>query len=204
MYYSKGGFYTGLAGYVSLYSKAALEETDLNAGYDFSISENTLCTIELTHYIIKNTDLANASIKNNVEVAFRHTFGKTYKIKLYFDNDFGNGQSDFSFTFENSLVYAAENVFKEDSRMLIKPSFSFTAATLNLVRRNQQEAFSRSRFAVTNYDLSLLIEYETGRFIIAQEATYDIPPARKRARLAKPADTTPVFYFTASVKYVID
>ena len=201
-YAAPSGFYSGLTSYISLDS-GNVDETDLSVGYEFSLSRQTKMSLEFIHYFFRNNKLANSLIKNGVELYLRHDFGSVLKSKLYFDVDFGNGLSDRSLTLDNSHDFVVYDVFADDSKMSIRPAFSLTAGSLNLVRKVKKDVLTTG-FGLTNYDLSLSLEYEIGRFIIEPEAAFDFPVSGKQPLLKKATKSDPVFYFTASITYVID
>ncbi len=198
-YAAPSGFFTGIGSYISLDS-GMVDETDFSAGYEFSLSKKTKLSLEYIHYFFRNSQLANSQIKNGVELYLRHSFG-ILKTKLYIDGDFGDGTSDRSVTIDNSLDLVV--IDAEDSKMSIKPGFSFSMGTLNLVRKIKKDVLSTG-FGLTNYDLSLAVEYEIGRFIFEPEATYDFPVNGKLPLIKKAPKADPVFYFTASITYILD
>ena len=202
VYASPSGFYAGVTSYFPLDS-GKVDETDVSAGYEFSLSKRTEISFELTHYFINNNQLANALVRNGVELYLRHDFGKILKSRVYADADFGKVTTDYSLTLDNSLEFVFEDAFTEDAKLSIIPALSITAGTLNLVRKIKKDVVSTG-FALTNYDLSLGIEYEVGRFIIEPEAAYDFPVDRKTTLLQKTVKSDPVFYFTASITFVLD
>ncbi len=199
VYASPGGFYTGIAGYVPLDS-GGFDETDLSAGYEFSISRHTTASIELIHFFFNNNKLANSLIKNEMELYLCHDFGRALKSKLYLDFDFGKESTDRSVTFDNSHEFVLTDA--EDSRVTMTPAFSITAGSLNLVKKVKKEVLN-SGFGLTNYDLSLSAGYEIGAFIIDATGAYDFPVEKKLPVLQKAIKSDPTFYFTASITYVI-
>jgi hypothetical protein len=202
VYAAPAGFYAGIGSYFPLDS-GNIDETDLNAGYEFELSKKTTLSFELIHYFINNNQLANAYIKNEAELYFRHNFGNFLRTKIYLDADFGKATKDYSVTINNSHEFAFNNAFAEDSKLLIIPEFSISAGTLNLVRKVKKDILS-TEFSLTNYMLSIDVEYETGPFIFSTEAAYDFPIDKKVQALQKNFKSDPVFYFTASITYVID
>ncbi len=202
MYTSPGGFYAGLASYISLDS-GHVDETDLSAGYELVHRKRTTLSLEFIHYFFRNNQLANAEVKNEVEFFWRQDFGTVLTSKLYFDLDFGNGTIDKSVTFDLSHEFIVEEAFNEDASLSIIPSFSVTAGSLNLVRKVKKDIVNAG-FGVTNYDLSLALEYYIGRFILSPELVYDFPVSKKIPLLQKTKKSDPVSYFTASVIFVID
>jgi hypothetical protein len=202
-YAGSGGFFAGLGAYIPLDS-GHVDETDLSVGYEFKLSERTKASIELIHFFFRNNKLANSLIKNEVELYLRHDFGAALKSQLFIDLDFGSEARDYSVTFDNSHEFILMEA--DDSRMALKPAFSITAGSLNLVKKVKKDVVSTG-FGLTNYDLSLSLEYQVGRFIIEPDAAYDFPinsVGKKFPALQKAINSDPVFYFTASITYVID
>jgi hypothetical protein len=198
-YYAASGFYAGVAGYFSLDS-GLVDETDLNVGYEFLQAENTRASLEFTHYFFRNNKLANSEIKNELELYLHHDFGSVFNSKLYLDADFGNGSTDYSATLENGfdfLLYDAE-----DASLIMRPAFGLTAGTLNLVKKVKKDVIS-SGFRLTNYDLSLSLEYNTGRFSIEPCAAYDFP-VHEKGPLKKATKGDPTFDFTITATYVLN
>jgi len=203
LYSAPKGFYAGVASYLSVDSSFAIDETDFNLGYDIYFSKHTEGSIELTHFFVENKQLANASIKNELEFTVSHRFGKILNTKIYFDSEFGSGSTDHALTLDNSHDFIFYDAFAEDDKFTIQPSFSLSAGTLNLAKKVRKE-ITNAGFGLTNYDVALSACYETGSFVFEVALDYDVPSKKKFPVLSKLLKLEPVLYFTASITYIID
>jgi len=187
------------------------DELDLNVGWDFFLFKKKLeGSIGYTHMTYgKQSKQLSSVFNHNAEIILRKNFNHL-KTKLFFDFDFGNGNSDYSFTLDNSIRFVIEPVFTEDDELIIKPLISLSAGTLNFYRlhlknsdeppllKNILSTSLNTEFNFTGIEFSLPLEYNIGRFSFEPAIHHNIPlnqPKRLKA--------TSVTYFTASISFAI-
>lgn len=210
-YDSPSGFFGSIIAYHLLSPRSRWDELDLNVGWGFFLFKKKLeSSIGYTYMSYgKQSQQLSSVFNHNAEVMLKKNFGYL-KTKLFFDFDFGNGNSDYSITLDNSIPIVVEPAFTEDDQLKIKPLISISAGTLNFYRlhlksttaapvlQNILSATVDSRFNLTGIEFSLPVEYNIGRFSFEPAIHHNIPlnqPKRFRA--------TSVTYFTASISFAI-
>jgi hypothetical protein len=209
-YEAPSGFFTSVMAYRLLSPKNRWEEFDVNFGWGFFLFSRKLeASVAYSHYGYgKKSQQLNAPFNNNLETVLRKNFGPV-KSELYVDYDFGNGNKDYSFAFNNSHDFIFENLIADDDEFKIKPLISLTAGTLNFYKlhlKNPEQkpqvqnlaATVNTTFNFTGIELSLPLEYNIGRFSLEPAIHHSIP-----LNQPKRLNATAVTYFTMSLSFSI-
>ncbi len=210
LYEASSGFFVSIAPYFLLSPQQHWDELDLNFGWDFFLFKKRLeASVSYTRFVFNSNSIQlRDSLNNNLELILRKNF-KALTSRLFFDFDFGHGNNDHSFTWDNSHDFVFEHVFDDDDIMKIKPMISISAGTLNFYRVRLKDpnekpslqnltATANTKFNFTGIEFSLPLEYDIGRFSIEPAIHYNIPLNQPR-RLNATATT----YFTASLSFAI-
>lgn len=209
-YEAPSGFFGGIAATKILSPKSYWDELDLNVGWGFYLFKKKLeSSVSYTHFKYNSqSQQLSSAFNNNVELTLKAK-NKIITPKLFFDYDFGNGNTDYGFILDNSHDFILENLFTEDDQLKIKPLVSISAGTLNFYKlhlKNPKDKPSLqnaavdviTKFNLTGIEFSLPLEYNIGRFSFEPAIHHNVP-----LNQPKRLNATSVTYFTLSVGFAI-
>jgi hypothetical protein len=209
-YLAPSGFFSGLAVEKIVDPENRFDRAELTLGWMFNLWKKGEASFSYTRFTFSDESRqVGASLRNNLEATFKR---ETNWItpQLYLDMYFGKAKPDFGIRFELFHDFEFDSVFtKRNDALIISPSVSLTAATLNFYSVYLRDSTQlrtiknigvnvNTRFQLASIDLALPVEYDIGRFMFVPELRHTIPLENIRN-----SDNKPATYFNLSVGYFL-
>jgi hypothetical protein len=213
-YEANSGFYTSFGLYNAPGEKKKWDGLYYGLGWDFTISEKAevYASLGYTRYVYNqpNNKSNVRPTSNDFDGYIKHDFG-VVQLKVAGDYYFGGTNNDVDLIGYVDHAFYIDDILSEKDELSIDPMFTVVGATLNYyfgsVRipanlpkkakdKIQAALDDFSRFRITNYDFSLPLNYQVGKFDAEVAWHYNI-----QANLPDILNPKDFSYFTAMVSF---
>jgi len=186
-YLAPSGFFSAFVVEKIVSPENRFDRAELMLGWTFGIFKSVETALSYSRFVFSKQSLQiGASLRNNVEATFKKELS-WITPQLYLDMYFGKAKPDFGIRLELYHDFEFDSVFtKGNDALIISPSVSITAATLNFYSLYLRDSTQRislknigvnvdTRFQLASVDIALPVEYDIGRFMLVPEIRHTIP-----------------------------